>query len=133
MPVIDIARDCEGIEQAIGHLLEEGFAFARVRSSIDSAEEDNQDRMIGSLPVRELSPGYYKLGEYLLWLDDVIQTKAAVVGVGMKAFEVEGLRALRVARNEFERRHPQCSSCGARQDSQFAPQCYECGVEFRKR
>lgn len=129
--VIDVTRDREGLEQAILGLLEEGFAFSRVRSSLCDAAEDTFDRLMNSIPPRTLSPGYYKLGEYLLWLESIL--RASVSPKDFASFEAEGLVLISRARRTFESNHPACGACGAHQDSAFATQCHNCGVEFGKK
>ena len=127
----DAARDSAGLKQAIAELLEEGFAYSRIAPLLDSADDANRERMLRSLPPRNLTEGYYKLGEYLLWLEQHVR-----IGVPLNqaaAYEANGLCLLSAARHEFEHKHPPCGACGAMQDSQYATACYKCGQEFRRR
>jgi hypothetical protein len=131
MPVIDTAREREGIEKAVLDLLEESFTFACVRRSLDFVDDETAARML-DMPERMLSPSYYKLGEFLLWLADLLEIGAAS-NDRLTADELEGLRALAAAKREFESRHPKCGACGTRQESKFSPSCRECGAEFTRK
>jgi hypothetical protein len=128
---IDVTRDSAGLRQAVRELLERGFAESRISASLDDADDDGQERMFGSLPPLTLSPGYYKRAEFLLWLEE--QKKVGVTGGDWQLSEAEGLVAVAQARQEFERLHPACGTCGALQDGQFSTSCCRCGVEFMKR
>jgi len=86
--------------------------------------------MLRSLPERKLSPGFYRLGEYLLWLEQNI--RATVPFESMAAFEAQGLCVLSRARNDFESNHPPCGRCGELQDGRFALMCWSCGLEFKR-
>jgi len=127
---IDVTRDGEGLRQALSEMLERGFAQSRVARSLDDAD-DGGERMFGSLPPLTLSPGYYKRGEYLLWLE-----KCKSAGLAMGAFtmaEADGLLAVAEARSQFERNHPPCGICGALQETPFATSCCKCNTEFVRR
>jgi hypothetical protein len=128
---VDTARDGEGLRQAIGELLERGFAESRVTRSLDDAEDGCAELMFGSLPPLTLSPGYYKRAEYLLWLDE--QKKVGVLNSNWTLSEADGLAAVARARNEYERNHPPCGVCGKLQESPFATSCCGCGIDFLKR
>ncbi len=124
----DVTRDAAGLRQAIGELLEQGYAGARVTRSLDDSDDAGRDRIFSSLPPLTLSPGYYKGAEYLLWLE-----KAKATGLTQGAFslaEADGLIAVADARREFERNHPPCGVCGALQESPFATGCHKCGTDF---
>lgn len=127
---IDVTRDSVGLKQALGELLEESYAFSRVRRTLDRSSDESRERQIARLPGRSLSPGYYKLAEYIFWLEERI--KAGIRFDRLDAFEMEGLTMLLRARGDFEYNHPTCA-CGAHQDSRFELQCHACGIEFQKR
>jgi hypothetical protein len=131
--VIDVARDPEGVRMALEEIFEEDFMRARIEREAAGASPETRARMESRLPARTLSPGYYRFAQHLFHLD--AQRKAGIVFVcgDLAAFEVEGLLALDRARGEFERRHPACSSCGARQENRFSPECCGCGVKFRRK
>jgi hypothetical protein len=76
-----------------------------------------------------LCAGYYRWGNYLIWLEGRLQVGAVVRE--MTALEAGGLYALAQARHKFEREHPPCSSCGERQDNRAALMCWSCGQEFK--
>ena len=127
---MDVARDVKGLKLAILDLLEEGFAISRVTLSVEDVE-GKKALMLSAIPPRKLTPGYYKLGEYLLWLDQ--HARAGVpLGGTLAAFEADGMCAMDAARAEFEHEHPTCGCCGVRQDNRFVPQCRECSVEFKR-
>jgi hypothetical protein len=126
----ELARDEAGLKQALMELFEESLASARMASSLETSDEWNRERMLSSLPQRKLSPGFYRFGGYLLWLERGIQVGAPIDG--MTSFEATGLRALSEARNEFERKHPPCGRCGELQDGRFVLMCWNCGMEFNK-
>lgn len=127
---IDVTRDLEGIQQAIADLLEEAFVWSRVAPSMDGAAEGTRERMMGTLPPRKLSPGYYRIAQYLLWLEERIRVCVPVSW--LPAADADGLCVLARARAQFENNHPTCSVCGAPQDSRFATSCHQCGAEFKR-
>ncbi len=128
---IDATHDAEGLRQAIGEILERGFAQARTFRGRDDLGEEQESRMYGTLPPLTLSPGFYRRSDYLLWLERA--KKSGLVQEEFSLAEAEGLMAVAEARSEFERNHPPCGVCGALQDSPFAGSCHKCGVEFMKR
>ena len=128
---IDVTRDAVGLRQAIGEMLELGYAQSRVMRSLDDAGDEGRERIFGSMPPLTLSPGYYRRAEYLLWLE-----KCKSAGLAEGAFtlaEADGLIAVAEARAEFERNHPPCGVCGARQETPFATSCCKCNTEFARR
>lgn len=134
LPTVDIARDVKGLKLAILDLLEEGFSLSRVTKSLAGATEDVRERAVSAtVNARKMTPGYYKLGEYLLWLDQHVRAGVPLTTETLSAFEADGLCAMEAARAEFEHAHPACGSCGTRQDNRFAFQCHECGAEFKTR
>ncbi len=128
--VLDPARDHEGLLNAFAEVLEEDFAQSRMRRSLEDAADESREHMVATLPRRTLSEGYYKLAEYLLWLEGLIAVGAPILQMAM--LEADGLGVLKRARSNFERNHPECGSCGARQDTKFAVQCCGCGTQFRR-
>jgi hypothetical protein len=131
--VIDVVRDSEGVRMALEEIFEEDYVRASLEREFAGANVETRARLESRIPARTLSPGYYRFAQHLFHLD--AQRKASVVFASgdLAAFELDGLIALDRARGEFERRHPACSSCGARQPNRFAPECCECGVKFRRK
>lgn len=131
MSSFDPGRDREGLKQALLHLMEESLTFRRIESTLDSASDATRERLLGQMPERQLTPAYYLLGDYLIWLAAGLEAVGASLP-DATAFEANGLAILAAARNEFEREHPPCWQCGERQDSRDALQCCECGAEFKR-
>ena len=128
---IETTRDAEGLRQAVLELLERGFAQGRVARTLDDCDDDGRERISDSLPPLTLSPGYYKLAEYFLWLDRA--KKCELIEGAFTVTEADGLLAVSDARGEFERNHPACGICGALQESPFATSCHKCGTDFVQR
>jgi hypothetical protein len=128
--IYDVERDPKGIAIALAELLEESFASSRVASSFETADEETERRITASLPLRTLSPGYYKLATYLFWLSERVQPRALCGQLAM--FEMEGMIAVQQARQEQLVKHPKCSACGALQDGKFAAQCHACHAKFKR-
>jgi hypothetical protein len=126
---IDVTRDMEGLQTALGEVLEQDFAFSRVRRVFDHSEGMDREHVLRSLPERTLSPGYYKWAEYIVWLEE--RLNAGMPVQRMDNCEVEGLVALERARKRWGYDHPTCA-CGAHQESRFSQKCHSCGLEFRK-
>lgn len=98
-----------------------------------SAEEDLMAYAVAlakTVPVRSVASGFYDYAAYLFWIRSMID---ADVELTILAEEAEGLRALAAAQQEFERDHPECPQCGARQHSSTAIRCRVCRMEFKKR
>lgn len=127
----DPGRDREGLEQALLELMEEGLAFRRLEQKLDSADDSTRERLARMMPDRELSPGYYMLGDYLIWLDQRVEKMKAGL-VDAAAFEVDGLCILAQAREKHDREHPFCPHCGERQDNRFWQRCFDCGFEVKR-
>lgn len=128
--MIDVARDHENVVQALVEILEEEFAFSRVRRVLDNSEEGDRGRIVESLPPRTLSPGYYRWASYLFWLE--ARRGAGIEFEQIDGREMDGLVAVKRARAQWEAQHPACP-CGARQDTRFETKCRACGLEFAKR
>lgn len=131
MSSFDPGRDRDGLKQALLHLMEESLAFHRIQSNLDSASDATRERLVQQMPERELSPAYYLLGDYLIWLAAGLEAVGASLP-DATAFEANGLALLKAARNEFESKHPPCWQCGERQDTRDALQCHSCGAEFKR-
>jgi hypothetical protein len=130
---IDVTRDMDGLRKALSEMLERGFAQSRMSRSLDDSDEGGRERMFGSLPPLTLSPGYYKRAEYLLWLEKCKDGGLLDQMGGLTMAEADGLLAVAEARNEFERNHPPCGVCGARQETPFATSCCKYNTEFVRR
>ena len=130
---IDVTRDMYGLRQALSEMLERGFAQSRISRSLDSSDEGGGDRMFGSLPPLTLSPGYYKRADYLLWLEKCKNAGLLEQMGGLTMAEADGLLAVAETRAAFERSHPPCGVCGARQESPFATSCCKCNTEFTRK
>ena len=126
--VIDPTRDLTNLQTAIEGLLEEEFAFSRVRRSLERAEEGDREHIFESLPERVLSPAYYMWAEYLVWLEARMEIAR---WEKLQVCEAEGLMTMGRARSRFEHNHPECA-CGARLESRFVPSCPSCGLELRR-
>jgi hypothetical protein len=125
--MFDPRKDADGIEAAILELLEESYAHSRT-ARVPS--ETTREHMMAGRPPRKLSPAYYRLADYLLWLDQVIKTGLRIRQATED--EVTGLCALSCARDKFERQHPPCYQCGLRQQSEYAVACWSCNAEFKR-
>jgi hypothetical protein len=125
-----VGRDADGLKQALRELMEEGFAYHRIAGRVDGADDEQRMRAMG-LPERTLTPGYYKLGEYLLWLAQRLDVKVPAPAK-LLALEGDGLAILAEARAEFEHEHPVCGACGERQDGRLVLGCHACGIEFKR-
>lgn len=132
MSSFDPGRDREGLKQALIQLMEESWAFRRVESRLDSASDATREKLLLDLPERALSPAYYLLGDYLIWLASCLEAVGASLP-DATAFEANGLAILGGARNKFESDHPPCWSCGERQESKLDLQCWNCGAEFKRK
>jgi hypothetical protein len=125
----------DGIRQAALELLEESLGADDLARQIEnlSAEEDLMTYAVAlakTVPVRSVAAGFYDYAAYLFWIRSMID---ADVELTILAEEAEGLRALAIAQREFERDHPACPQCGARQSSSTPIRCRGCRMEFKKR
>jgi hypothetical protein len=124
-----VAQDVQGIRDAALDLFERSLSAPGLeRALANAAQAGNLQELERIMPESKLSPGYLSFVSYLLWLE-------GMMGVGAQfklyADEAEGLRALQMARDEFEREHPRCAACGAAQFTKFAKSCGSCGQKFR--
>jgi hypothetical protein len=131
--VIDVVRDREGVRQAIEALLEEDLVRARIDRELPNAAPETRERMLGQIPPRRISPGYFRWAEHLLRLEAEREAGVGFSARDLAAFECDGLVALVRARAEFRNRHPPCSGCGTFQENRFSAQCCGCGVKFRRK
>lgn len=130
--MIDVGRDAEGVRLALEELFEEDFQRRRLRRSVEGASPETLARLEKTLPARALSPGYYRWAWHLLSLESEREAGIALDPARLLGAEVTGLVALGDARRSFRAKHPECTACGAQQDSKFAPQCINCGAKFRR-
>lgn len=127
--VIAVSQDCEGLQMAAFDLFERSMSADGLERAITNASllGDLQE-LERIMPERKYSPGYLSFLCYLLWLGKMMD-----VGVQFLLFadEAEGLRAVNLARQEFEHEHPACCACGTPQATRFAKSCSACGQKFR--
>jgi hypothetical protein len=129
--MIDVWHDTEGVRLALEEIFESDFVRSRLRREADGASTETVERMERTIPPRTLAWGYYAFGEYLLHLEAL--AKAGIGYQSLAAFEAEGLLALSRARANFGGKHPECSSCGARQANRFGTECPVCGTRFQRK
>ncbi len=118
---------------AFEELFEEDLARRRVRRTAAGAGAETLARLERTLPQRTLSPGYYRWAYHLLSLDSERDAGVALDPARLAACEVAGLLSLAEARRAFRGRHPECTACGAQQDTTFAAECWRCGCKFRRK
>ncbi|HWR17117.1 MAG TPA: hypothetical protein VN577_19970 [Terriglobales bacterium] len=130
--MIEVAKDYEGLSIAARELLEEELHAPdddRTRKSAEQAA--NREAVLRSLKERRtLSPGYYVRARYLFDLD----RKMTVIQFGLSDVtpsEINGVLAIRQAKNKFLSDHPECPYCGALQMYSNVPQCRRCRKKFR--
>lgn len=128
--MIDTVRDTEGVYKALLEMFEEDFVRQRIERSTSSARPETRERLEQGIPLRTLSPGYYRFASHLLFLETGRKLGIILDAGRLAAFEAEGLVALDRARRKFEERHPPCSRCGSLQDTAFQPECNKCGAKF---
>jgi NADH pyrophosphatase NudC (nudix superfamily) len=130
-----VTQHMNGIRQAALELMVESLGADDTARQIESimADDDLMAYAVSlakTVPVRTVADGFYDYAAYLFWIRSMID---ADVELTVLAEEAEGLRALAVAQQEFERDHPGCPQCGARQYSSTAMRCRSCRMEFRKK
>jgi len=115
LPAIRVSEDFAGLRRAALELFEE---------MLPKPEMGLRDLSSG----RTLAPGYYRrVGEYLLWLDRLVEIGLDAQSLALD--DLTGLDALAAARSEFQRRHPPCGRCGQPLDS---PSAFSCRCGWRK-
>lgn len=131
--MIDVGKDTVGIRLALEELFEEDLARRRIRRSAENANEETLARLYRTLPERKFSPGYYRWGYHILSLDSEREAGLLLDPAQLASIEVGGLLALTEARRAFRNRHPECTACGAQQETAFAPECWKCGSKFKQK
>ena len=127
---IQVERDTEGLHEALVALFEEAFQRSAIDEAVRLADAETRRRMLDDLDIRKLSPGYYIRASYILDLGRSLEAGVHYSAATLTRDDVQGLFALARARAKFEREHPSCGGCGARQDNRFASKCKGCGVDF---
>lgn len=130
--MIQVERDHEGLHTALVGLFEEAFQKSAIEEASRMADKEQRRRMLDELPARELSPGYYTRATYILDLGRALETGVSYSADLLTREDVRGLQMLARAKAEFEREHPACGACGARQDNRFSLQCRGCGAKFHR-
>jgi hypothetical protein len=119
-----VELDYPALRIAAREFYEEQWEWGRVEAAGDVA---NRRQLIEqSVPPRTLAEGYYVWVAYLVWL---LRAVDHVQFRELHAADVEGLKIVIDARNEFLRHHPRCARCGAMNDK-FAMNCCECRLDF---
>lgn len=123
---IAVERDKDGIRLAALELLEESLhAEERVRvERIAAQSADPEAVLAAAAPKRQFAAGYYLWVSYLLDLE-MEMTFGVSIAATLAGADVLGLLAVREARREFEREHPQCR-CGRRKKNAWDPTCGKC-------
>ena len=129
---VNVERDPEGLQVALRELFEEAFCREVTDSVMKKADEETRQRALDDMPERTLSPGYYTRAEYILELGSSIEAGVGYSAELLDRADVAGLKALKLAKNEFERDHPACS-CGTRQHNRFILECRSCHAKFIRR
>lgn len=101
----------EGVRIAALEIFEESLNSERLQRQISRLKPDDQ-QILKLLPTRKLADGYYDWACYLLWLRN--KMGAGVKFAEIFADEAEGLSAISLAMQDFEREHPHCPACGQR-------------------
>lgn len=126
-----VSNDTEGVRQAALELmvisLKEEDTERQIR--VLQSQEASAETLAKVMPLRKVADGYYSFALYLMWLRGMLDSD---VELEILADEAEGLRAIQTARFEFERDHPACPQCGARQYSMKPISCRKCNMSFRK-
>lgn len=128
---VRVEHDAEGLQLAVRALFEESLAEHRLAPVLEKADDEQRDRILAELPMREISPGYYKRAAYLVDLANILTLGIPMDASVFTQADVTGIAAVRRAKNEFEREHPACPSCGERQDNAFMRECFNCHQKLR--
>lgn len=129
---LKVERDPEGLQVALRELFEEAFCHDVTDSVMKKADEETRQRALDDIPDRTLSPGYYTRAEYILELGSSIEAGVGFSSEALARADVDGLKALKRARCDFERDHPACA-CGTRQHNRFILECRSCHAKFVRR
>lgn len=117
---------------ALRELFEEAFCREVTEPMRQKADDETRERMNDDMPQRTLSPGYYSRAEYILELSSSIEAGVGYSSDALARVDVDGLKALKRARLDFERDHPACA-CGTRQHNRFILECHSCHAKFARR
>ena len=128
---IQVERDTDGLQQAVRTLFEEAYIRHGLKSVLEQADEETCARALNDLPPREISPSYFLRAEYLLQLSTSLELGVTFSAHDLTRLDVAGLRAVRSARADYERDHPQCPACGERQPLPGLAECVDCHAKFR--
>ena len=109
--MILVSQDVEGIRMAALEIFEESMNSADLERRLSRLGPDDP-QVLKLLPQRDLADGYYDWALYLLWLKS--KMNAGVEFEMLYADEAEGLSALSLAMQDFEKKHPRCACCGER-------------------
>jgi NADH pyrophosphatase NudC (nudix superfamily) len=109
--MIVVSQDVEGIRAAALEIFEHSLSMERIERQLSRLEPDDPQRE-KLLPVRKLSEGYYDWAMYLLWLRNKLA--AGIAFSEITADEAEGISAIALAIQDFDRQHPFCGHCGER-------------------
>jgi hypothetical protein len=110
--MIVVAQDVSGIRVAALELLEHSLNASAVERQIASVAPDDLIQIAKLTPKQTMAEGYYEWAEYIFWLRN--RMNAGVRFESLRADEVEGLSAIALAIEDFERRNPRCGNCGER-------------------
>jgi hypothetical protein len=129
---IPVDRDAAGLQLAARALFEESLQHHKLGQVLDRMAPAEQDRVLDSMPAREISPGYYTRAAYFINLSGMLKLGIPFDPACFTGGDVTGLQAVRSAFAEFEREHPCCPRCGERQDNPHMPKCFGCGLKLRR-
>jgi hypothetical protein len=102
-----ITQDIDGIQQAAFELLSASVNQKNVEARLRMTQWDDLEKIAKLVPSTQLSPGYHEWALYLFWLESVQMDPDF-------ADEMDGLLAVRRARQQFEDQNPTCHACGQR-------------------
>lgn len=126
-------KDAEGLQLALRELFEESYLLGETAGIMSKSDEETRARIQDDMPERSISPGYYGRAVYLLDLASAIERGVQYSAGSLTPDDVRGLDALKRAKQEFERDHPQCPACSIRQPNQYMMQCVSCKTKFAGR
>lgn len=132
--IINTSSDFTGLRIAARELFEEELFADDDERMLKRAEvaANAQAILAGLTPRRTLSPGYYDRALYLLDLDALFELGIRFDLSQLEKDELRGLKAVRLAKTDFENAHPRCRSCG-RMQKKFGVKCEKCGTEMNAR
>lgn len=118
---------------AFTEIFEQDFDRSRILRSSESATDATRERLLATVSVLALSPGYHAWAHHLMALEAQGEAGIVLQPETLAATEVDGLVCLKRCRNAFNAKHPPCSACGTRQSTRYQAQCDGCGVKFRRK